>query len=104
MEYSAFLEGYDKEWSVYTLNNKVTYTDVPAGTYTLRLRYKKDVYDILPEEFSIKVRIRRGFFRSSLFMVLVGLAFLGLHGLVGNDLFRIFLAFFHFMFRFSLTH
>lgn len=80
VEYSAFLEGYDKEWSVYTLDNKVSYTDVPAGTYTLRLRYKKDVYDTLPEEFSIKVRIRRGFFRSPFFLILIGLAFLGLLG------------------------
>lgn len=76
VEYSAFLEGYDKEWSPYTLDNKVSYTDVPAGTYTLRLRYKKDVYDTLPEEFHIRVRIRRGFFRSPLFMALVALAFL----------------------------
>lgn len=76
VEYSAFLEGYDKEWSPYTLDNKVSYTDVPAGTYTLRLRYKKDVYDTLPEEFHIRVRIRRAFFRSPLFMGLVVLAFL----------------------------
>ena len=76
VEYSAFLEGYDKEWSPYTLDNKVSYTDVPAGNYTLRLRYKKDVYDTLPEEFHIKVRIRRAFFRSPLFMALVALAFL----------------------------
>jgi AraC-like DNA-binding protein len=76
VEYSAFLEGYDKEWSPYTLDNKVSYTDVPAGTYTLRLRYKKDVYDTLPEEFHIRVHIRRAFFRSPLFMALVVLAFL----------------------------
>ena len=76
VEYSAFLEGYDKEWSAYTLGNKVSYTDVPAGVYTLRLRYKKDVYDTAPEEFRITVRIRPGFFKSPLFMGIVVLAFL----------------------------
>ena len=78
VEYSAFLEGYDKEWRAFTLDNTVSYTDVPAGTYNLRLRYKKDVYDAGPQEFRVKVRIRRGFFRSPLFMVLVVLAFLAL--------------------------
>ena len=78
VEYSAFLEGYDKEWSAFTLGNQVSYTDVPAGTYTLRLRYKKDVYDASPEEFHIKVRIRRSFFKSPFFFGLVGLAFLAL--------------------------
>ena len=78
VEYSAFLEGYDKEWSAFTLGNQVSYTDVPAGTYTLRLRYKKDVYDSSPEEFHIKVRIRRSFFKSPFFFGLVGLAFLAL--------------------------
>ena len=78
VEYAAFLEGYDKEWSAYTLSNKVSYTDVPAGNYTLRLRYKKDVYDTLPEEFSVKVRIRRSILRSPLFLSLFALAFLTL--------------------------
>lgn len=78
VEYASFLEGYDKEWSVYTLGNKVSYTNVPPGTYTLRLRYKKDVYDTLPEEFSVKVHIRPSFFRSPFFMILVAIAFLAL--------------------------
>jgi AraC-like DNA-binding protein len=75
---SAFLEGYDKEWSPYTLGKQVSYTDVPAGTYTLRLRYKKDVYGNGPEEFRIKVRIHRSFFYSPFFLILVALAFLAL--------------------------
>ncbi len=78
IEYSAFLEGYDKEWSPYTLGKQVSYTDVPAGTYTLRLRYKKDVYGNGPEEFRIKVRIHRSFFYSPFFLILVALAFLAL--------------------------
>ena len=78
IEYSAFLEGYDKEWSPYTLGKQVSYTDVPAGTYTLRLRYKKDVYGNGPEEFRIKVHIHRSFFYSPFFLILVALAFLAL--------------------------
>ena len=76
VEYATFLEGYDKEWSAFTLGNKVSYTDVPAGTYTLRLRYKKDVYDPCPDELRINVRIRPGFFKSPFFLGLVALAFL----------------------------
>jgi len=78
VEYSSFLEGYDKKWSVYSLDNKASYTDVPAGTYTLRIRYKKDVYDTLPEEFRVKVRIRRGFFKSPFFLVLASIVFIAL--------------------------
>ncbi|MDT3356923.1 MAG: helix-turn-helix domain-containing protein [Bacteroidota bacterium] len=78
VEYSALLEGYDKDWSVYTLDNTVSYTDVPAGRYTLRIRYKKDVYDTLPEEYSIKVRIRRSFFKSPFFLTVLGIIFAAL--------------------------
>lgn len=78
VEYSTFLEGYDKEWSVYTLSNQASYTDVPPGNYTLKIRYKKDVYDSLPDVFTVKVIIRRSFFKSLLFRGLLGVLFLAL--------------------------
>ncbi|MDE5906376.1 MAG: hypothetical protein K2G66_01915, partial [Alistipes sp.] len=38
VEYSSYLENYDKEWSPYTLENVREYTQLSEGTYTLHLR------------------------------------------------------------------
>lgn len=39
LAYSFFLDGYDKKWSSWQQNGIKEYTNLPAGKYTLRLRY-----------------------------------------------------------------
>jgi len=38
VRYSYILEGFDKEWSPPTRSNKVTYSNIPPGPYTLRVK------------------------------------------------------------------
>lgn len=78
MEYSCFLEGYDSDWSVFSLSNTSTYSDVPPGKYTLRVRCKKDVTDVCPREFSIEVRVKRGFMGSPVMSAIVMALIIGL--------------------------
>jgi ligand-binding sensor domain-containing protein/DNA-binding CsgD family transcriptional regulator len=38
VEYSYYLEGFDKEWYNWTTKNEKEYTNLPEGTYTFRLK------------------------------------------------------------------
>lgn len=40
VEYSYFLEDYDKEWSSYSMTNMKEYTKLPQGSYTFHVRAK----------------------------------------------------------------
>lgn len=46
IEYSYMLEGKDTDWTNFSPNNEVVYSDITAGKYTLKIRYKKDVTNI----------------------------------------------------------
>jgi len=39
LKFQYYLEGFDKEWSVWKRNNFKEYTNLPAGKYTFKLRY-----------------------------------------------------------------
>lgn len=80
IEYSYLLEGYEKEWSHFSNVNEVFYTHVPAGDYTLKVKYKKDVFDNEYKYYSLPIRIVPPWYRSRtactgyllLFLLLVG--------------------------------
>ncbi len=57
IEYSSILEGYDRDWSVFSVSNEASFSSVPPGNYTFRIRYKKDVFDTDYRIFSVPVRI-----------------------------------------------
>lgn len=43
--YKWFLQGYDKDWTNYSSETKVSYTNLPEGNYIFRL-VSKNIYDI----------------------------------------------------------
>lgn len=43
-EYSYLLENYNTEWIELQKHNEVTFTNLPPGNYTLKVRYKNDVF------------------------------------------------------------
>lgn len=43
IEYSYMLEGHDTDWSLFSKDNDVTYSNVPSGKYIFKVRYKKDI-------------------------------------------------------------
>ena len=47
--FSYYLENYDEEWSAWSYDTKVPYTNLSAGTYTFRVR-AKNVYEQISEE------------------------------------------------------
>jgi signal transduction histidine kinase/ligand-binding sensor domain-containing protein/DNA-binding response OmpR family regulator len=76
-QYQYFLEGFDKEW--YNAGAKRTgrYSNLPDGTYTLRVRGANNDGVWSDQEATLKVTVVGPFWRTTWFMLLVGLAVVG---------------------------
>lgn len=80
VEYSFILEGHDKQWTSFSSINEASYTEVPAGDYVFKVRYKKDVFDTEYKCFSIPVHILPPWYQSGwayLFYILLLVLFVG---------------------------
>lgn len=80
VEYSFILEGYDKQWTSFSSINEASYTEVPAGDYVFKVRYKKDVFDTEYKCFSIPVHILPPWYQSAwayAFYILLFVLFMG---------------------------
>ncbi len=71
------LDGYDKDWSPWSLENKKDYTGLPAGNYTFRL-HAKNIYNHLSKEDTFSFEILPPWFQSwwayLLYLFLLGAA------------------------------
>lgn len=56
-EYSYLLENYNTNWTELQKNNEISFTKLPYGNYTLKVRYKNDVYDSNAGEYLLPLRI-----------------------------------------------
>ena len=45
VEYSYMLDGFDKDWTSFSSINEASYLEIPSGSYVLKVRYKKDVFN-----------------------------------------------------------
>lgn len=54
-EYSYIIEGYTSSWKELQNDNEVVFTNLPAGNYTLKVKYKNDVLD--SEYYSLNIII-----------------------------------------------
>lgn len=70
IEYSHILENYDNRWSHFSHANEIFYEDIPAGRYTLKIRYKKDVVDMEYKQLIISVEIVSPWYRTNLAYVI----------------------------------
>lgn len=57
IEYSWMLEGCGKEWSRFAPSSEVFYRGLPVGSYTFRIRYRKDIFDTDFKTLAIPVRV-----------------------------------------------
>ncbi|MDR1403038.1 MAG: hybrid sensor histidine kinase/response regulator, partial [Tannerellaceae bacterium] len=57
-EYACLLDGYDASWVALQKNREVSFSNLPFGRYTLRIKYKDDVFDRAVKEYSLPVYIR----------------------------------------------
>lgn len=79
--YSYKLENYDKDWSVPSFNRTVSYTNLPGGTYTLKVRVSDNDGYWNDEALQLPVRISSPPWLSPpaflfYFIALVGLGFM----------------------------
>ncbi|HET6557173.1 MAG TPA: response regulator, partial [Prolixibacteraceae bacterium] len=65
------MEGFDKQWSNPTTNRIITYTNLPSGHFTLKVRlYDGSSANVITERF-IKLQVIPPFWKTSWFIVLV---------------------------------
>lgn len=56
-EYSYLLQNYNTNWTELQKSNEISFTKLPYGNYTLKVRYKNDVYDSNAGEYLLPLRV-----------------------------------------------
>ena len=81
IEYSYFLEGYDKSWSRFSNSNSAVYSNIPSGKYLFKVKYKRDVIDNNDKLLTIPIYIQASWYKSIWFLLilLVGLVLIVLY-------------------------
>lgn len=74
-QYAYMLEGFDKEWNYVGSQNSTTYTNLPAGTYTFRVKASNNDNIWNEEGTSIRIIIHPPFYLSLPFKVAYVLLF-----------------------------
>ena len=69
--YSYFLEGFDKEWNYVGSRNTATYTNLPAGSYTFKLKYQNTAGMWSPVTTSLEITTTPPFWLTWWFKTLV---------------------------------
>ena len=64
-QYAYQLEGFDKEWNYVGSQNKATYTNLPAGTYTFKVKATNNDGIWSDQEASLKIIIHPPFYWST---------------------------------------
>ncbi|WP_111446502.1 sensor histidine kinase [Breznakibacter xylanolyticus] len=81
-KFSWQLEGFDKEWSQPSDNRMVTYTNIPSGSYVLKVRMYDSSLSHVVDERTLSIEIVPPFWKAWWFWVLVYVVLLGLAVLV----------------------
>ncbi|MFT5777776.1 MAG: ligand-binding sensor domain-containing protein/two-component sensor histidine kinase [Crocinitomicaceae bacterium] len=69
LSYQFWLEGLNDGWSPLTSNSNVTFTSLPAGTYSLRMR-SVDVDGRISDEIIVPFVVNEAFYKTSWFIAL----------------------------------
>ncbi|MCB0588575.1 MAG: hypothetical protein KDD06_25000, partial [Phaeodactylibacter sp.] len=77
--FSTWLEGYESNWSPATENHSIRYTNIPAGSYTFRVRARAGINnpDWNSQELAIRVVVQEAFYNTWWFWLLCGLLIAG---------------------------
>lgn len=74
-KYAYMLEGFDKDWNYVAKESKATYTNLPAGTYTFRVKAANNDGLWNEEGSSLKIVVHPPFYLTPFFKVLYFLLF-----------------------------
>ncbi len=87
--YKWFLEGYDNEWTNWTNESKVSYTNLPEGRYTFHL-ISKNIYDVESEETIYSFIILPPWYRTVYAYIAYILLFVGfVYGAIQLSIYRL---------------
>ena len=78
IEYAYMLEGFDKDWQYIGNSRTGSYTNVPGGDYTLRLKAKNAYGNWNENGQVIKIHVGEYFAKTWWFKVLLGMIFLSI--------------------------
>lgn len=77
-QYAYLLEGFDKEWNNVGSKNSASYTNLPAGTYRVKLKYKNSEGTWSPVASALEITIVPPFWLTWWFKILGALFITGL--------------------------
>jgi len=80
-KFSWKLEGFDKEWNTPTESRIITYTNLPSGRFTLKIRLLDNSMSEIIDERTITIRLIPPYWRKSWFWGLLMIVILGFIGL-----------------------
>ncbi|MFN7013752.1 MAG: SpoIIE family protein phosphatase, partial [Bacteroidia bacterium] len=87
--YKWFLEGYDNEWTNWTNESKVSYTNLPEGRYTFHL-ISKNIYDVESEKTIYSFIILPPWYRTVYAYIAYILLFVGfVYGAIQLSIYRL---------------
>jgi signal transduction histidine kinase/ligand-binding sensor domain-containing protein/DNA-binding response OmpR family regulator len=73
-EYAYILEGFDKGWNYVDTRNTASYTNIPAGQYVFRVKYRDNTGNWSPESKGLMVTIIPPWWLTWWFEVITGIA------------------------------
>ena len=77
-DFSYMLENYDTNWVSLQKENKINFTKLPPGNYTLKIKYKNDVLHADHNVYSLAITILPPWYLSIVAYIIYGLLFLAL--------------------------
>lgn len=78
VQYAYMLDGFDKDWQYIGKSRKGSYTNVPGGNYTLRLKAGNSSGQWIKNPQTINIHISRHFLNTWWFWTLLGLMLAGM--------------------------
>lgn len=75
--YAFMLEGFDHDWNYVGTRNTASYTNVPAGTYTFKVKYQNSRGDWSPANDNLKITVNPPFWLTWWFISLLVVTVIG---------------------------
>ncbi len=88
INYYYRLDGFDSDWVNIGTHNSASFTNLPPGKYTLRVRYQSDPRRTIYDEKSIDIVIRHPWYRTTIAFIIYILVVLLIIGLIILEVYR----------------
>lgn len=76
-KFSWIMEGFDQEWSPPSANRIITYTNIPSGQFTLKIKLYDNSLTKVFSERSIAIKVTPPFWRAAWFLMILFVAVSG---------------------------